>query len=155
MNSSTDTNSRTSAGEVFSAFTVQIFRLNGLLLAAGDALAEPTGQTSARWRVLAAVESQPQTVAQIARSWDLARQSVQRVANLLVKEGLAVYETNPNHRRAQLLKLTAKGRSALLKIQSDQREWANHLGAEIGENKLRQANEILARVMSVIAESSS
>jgi DNA-binding MarR family transcriptional regulator len=153
MNASTNTNSRTSAGEAFSAFTVQVFRLNGLLLAVGDALAEPTGQTSARWRVLAAVESQPQTVAQIARSWDLARQSVQRVANILVKEGLAVYEMNPRHRRAQLLKLTSKGRSALLKIQSDQREWANRLGAQIGEAELRQANEILAHVMRIITES--
>ncbi|HSB00526.1 MAG TPA: MarR family winged helix-turn-helix transcriptional regulator [Anaerolineales bacterium] len=153
MDNPTNTNSRTAAGEAFSSLTVQIFRLNGLLLAAGDALAEPTGQTSARWRVLAAVEHEPLTVAQIARSWDLARQSVQRVANVLVKEKLAVYKENPRHRRAQLLALTPKGRSALVTIQSVQHEWANKLGAEIGEAELRQASIILAKVMRAVAES--
>lgn len=153
MTPSTYIQSRTAVGEAFSSLTVQIFRLNGLLLAAGDALAEPTGQTSARWRVLAAVEHEPQTVAQIARSWDLARQSVQRVANVLVKEKLAMYKENPRHRRAQLLVLTPKGRAALTTIQSVQLEWANKLGAEIGEANLRQANKILARVISVVVES--
>ena len=57
---------------------------------ASGALAEPAGQTSARWRVLATVEDGPSTVAQVARSWGLARQSVQRVADVLVKEGQAV-----------------------------------------------------------------
>ena len=30
-----------------------------MLAAAGDAFAEPAGQTTARWRVLAAVEEEP------------------------------------------------------------------------------------------------
>jgi DNA-binding MarR family transcriptional regulator len=131
---------------------VQIFRLNGLLLMAGDALAEPAGQTSARWRVLAAVEAKPMSVAQIARAWGLARQSVQRVADVLVQEGFAVYAENPKHRRAQLLVLTAEGRSALRTIQDAQRDWANALGAEIGEADLRQASAILDRVLRVVLE---
>jgi DNA-binding MarR family transcriptional regulator len=61
----------------------------------GDAVARPVGQTSARWRVLAAVEEAPATVSQIARAWGLARQSVQRVADALVGEGWAAYEENP------------------------------------------------------------
>jgi DNA-binding MarR family transcriptional regulator len=143
---------RTAAGDAFSAFVVQIVRLNGMLLAAGDALADPAGQTSARWRVLAAIEDKPMTVAQIARIWDFARQSVQRVANVLVKEGLAEYEENPNHRRAKLLVLTPKGRSALRTIQSAQQGWANALGAAIGEADLRQATAILSRVLRAVAE---
>ncbi|MCI0398256.1 MAG: MarR family winged helix-turn-helix transcriptional regulator [Chloroflexi bacterium] len=143
---------RTAAGDAFSALVVQIFRLDGLLLAAGDALAEPAGQTSARWRVLAAVEEKPLTVAQIARRWGLARQSVQRVANVLVEEGLAVYEENPKHRRAQLLALRPEGRAALGTIQAAQREWANRLGAEIGEDELRQASAILGRVLRIVGE---
>ena len=143
---------RTAEGDAFSALVVQIFRLNGLLLSAGDALAEPSGQTSARWRTLAAVEDAPMTVAQIARAWGLARQSVQRVADVLVREGLAIYEENPKHRRAQLLVLTPQGRSALRTIQSAQRDWANALGAEIGEDHLRQASAILSRVMRAVAK---
>ena len=78
---------------------MDVFRLNGLLIAVGDAMAEPSGQTSARWRVLAAIGEAPLTVAQIARAWWLTRQSVQRVADVLVKDGLAAYEANPSHRR--------------------------------------------------------
>jgi DNA-binding MarR family transcriptional regulator len=92
--------SRTPAGDAFSELVVQIFRLGGLLAAAGDELAKPAGQTTARWRVLAAVEEKPLTVSQIARAWGLARQSVQRVADVLVREGFASYEENPGHRRA-------------------------------------------------------
>jgi DNA-binding MarR family transcriptional regulator len=132
---------------------VQIFRLNGLLLAAGDALAEPAGQTSARWRVMAAVEDKPMSVAQIARGWGLARQSVQRVADVLVREKLAVYEENPRHRRAQLLVLTPEGRSALRTIQAAQQTWANALGAEIGEADLRQGIDLLSRVLKLLQNS--
>jgi DNA-binding MarR family transcriptional regulator len=129
---------------------VQVLRLHGLLIAAGDALAKPAGQTSARWQVLAAVEDTAATVAQIARAFGLARQSVQRVADLLVQEGLAVYEPNPGHRRAKLLRLTPRGRAALRTIQAAQRGWADALGTEIGEADLRQASAVLDRVLRAV-----
>jgi DNA-binding MarR family transcriptional regulator len=129
---------------------VQVLRLHGLLIAAGDALAKPAGQTSARWQVLAAVEDTAATVAQIARAFGLARQSVQRVADLLVQEGLAVYEPNPGHRRAKLLRLTPRGHAALRTIQAAQRGWADALGTEIGEADLRQASAVLDRVLRAV-----
>ena len=92
---------------------IRVFQLNGLFTAAGDALARPAGQTSARWQVMAAIEDAPASVAQIARRLRLTRQSVQRVADLLDRDGLAVYEDNPAHRRAKLLDLTLRGREIL------------------------------------------
>jgi DNA-binding MarR family transcriptional regulator len=142
--------SRTPAGDAFSGLVVQVFQIDGLLAAAGDALARPAGHSSARWRVLAAVEDAPSTVSHIARAWGLARQSVQRVADDLVREGWAVYEENPGHRRAQLLRLTPRGRRALRRIQAAQRSWANAMGAEIGESDLRQASSVLARVLQAL-----
>jgi DNA-binding MarR family transcriptional regulator len=142
--------SRTTAGDAFSELVVHIFQLNGLLAATGDALARPAGQTTARWRVLAAVEDSPLTVSRIARAWGLARQSVQRVADALVQEGWAVYEVNPGHRRAQLLRLTPQGRRSLQRIQTAQRSWANALGADIGETDLRQASSVLAQVLQAL-----
>ena len=133
-----------------SRLTVLVFRLNGMLTAAGDALAQPHGQTTARWRVLAAVEHTPMTVAQIARAWSLARQSVQRVADLLERDGLVSYEANPAHRRASLLRLTPEGRSTLRRIQAAQREWADTVGREIGIGDLMTANRILARVLDAL-----
>src|SRR5579884_3459823 len=97
---------RTRAAEELSRLVVQAFRLDGALTAAGDALVRPTGQTTARWRVLAAVEREPLTVAQIARAWSFARQSVQRIADALAGDGLVAYVENPSHRRAKLVRLT-------------------------------------------------
>ena len=94
---------RTSAANTLSWLVVQVMQLNGLLIAAGDALAAPAGQTSSRWQVLAAVEGAPLSVAQIARAMNLTRQSVQRVADLLVDDALCAYEDNPAHARAKLL----------------------------------------------------
>jgi DNA-binding MarR family transcriptional regulator len=130
-----------------SELVVHVLRLNGLLIAVGDAMAEPSGQTSARWRVLAAIDEEPLSVAQIARAWWLTRQSVQRVADVLVREGLATYEANPSHRRAKLVRITRLGLEALREIRLRQRAWAESLGEGIGEPELREANATLARVL--------
>ena len=139
---------RTPAGDALSVLAIQIFQLNGDLIAAGDALAKPTGQSTARWQVLASIEEAPASVAQIAHTLRLARQSVQRVADLLVADGIATYEPNPDHRRAKLLRLTPRGRSTLTKIQTAQRTWADTLGGEIGEPELRQASSVLTRLLT-------
>ena len=142
---------RSPAGDALSVLAVQVLRLSGILIDAGDRLAGPMRQTSARWRVLAAVEQEPATVATIARALGQARQSVQRVADLLAESGLAVYRDNPDDRRAMLLDLTARGRSTLRAIQAAQRGWADALGAEIGERDLRAASATLARVADTLA----
>jgi DNA-binding MarR family transcriptional regulator len=139
---------RTLAGDAFSVLAIQVLRLAGLLTAAGDALAEPAGQSSARWQVLAAVEHGSVTVAAIARALNLARQSVQRVADVLADEGLTAYDDNPDHLRAKLLRLTPAGHAALTAIQDAQRAWADDLGAELGEADLRRAAAVLDRVLA-------
>lgn len=130
---------------------VLVFRLEGALKAVGDSLARPAGQTSARWRVLAAVESTPRSVAQIARAWSFARQSVQRVADELERDGLIAYQENPGHKRAKLVRLTPAGATALGRIQAAQRAWADELGGQIGADDLERASEILARILEAPA----
>ena len=150
VNTPREPDERTPAGDAVSELAVHVFRLNGLLTAAGDAMAEPVGQTTARWRVLAAIDDRTLTVAQVARAWSLARQSVQRVADLLVDEGLAAYEDNPSHRRAKLLRITPAGTSALETIRHAQRIWADQLGEEVGEEPLRVVNARLRAVIEVL-----
>jgi DNA-binding MarR family transcriptional regulator len=145
---------RTPAGDALSGVVIQIFQLNGLLTAIGDALAKPAGQTTARWQVLAAVERAPMTVAQIARALHLARQSVQRVADILAAEGYVAYEDNPGHRRAKLLRLTPEGAAALAIIQSAQLTWADEVGGAVGEADLRAAGAILDRLMRTLVAKS-
>lgn len=150
VNTDSNVTPRTPAGDTFSALVVQVFQLSGLLSAAGDRLAQPAGQTSARWQVLAAAEQGPATVAQIARALELTRQSVQRLANVLVAEGLGTYQANPKDKRADLFVLTAAGRAALAEIQTRQRVWADALGAEIGEEDLRRGLELLHKVAGAL-----
>src|SRR5688572_5444731 len=88
---------RTPAGDAFSGVVIRLIRLQGFLADAGDELARPAGQTSARWQVLAAIEGAPATVADIARTLTLARQSVQRVADALAEQGIVKYIDNPRH----------------------------------------------------------
>jgi DNA-binding MarR family transcriptional regulator len=141
---------RTPAGDALTDLVMQVVRLIRDFTAAGEALARPAGQTLARWLVLEAVQDGPATVAQIAREMHLARQGVQRLADVLVRDGLAVYEANPAHRRAKLLRLTSEGRSALRTVQAAQRTWADALGAELGEAELRQASAVLNRVLDAV-----
>ena len=144
---------RTAAGDAFSTFAILILRVGAYLAAAGDELSRPVGQTSARWQVLASIDDEPATVAQIARTLGLARQSVQRIADALADEGLAAYEDNPAHRRAKLLRLLPDGRAALRAIQAAQRPWADTLGALIGESDLRRASKTLEHVLQMLANS--
>ena len=142
--------SRTPAGDALTALLGQVSALTRRFTTAGEALAKPAGQTLARWLVLETIQDQPVTVAQIARTLLLARQGVQRLADLLVRDGLAAYEDNPAHRRAKLLRITPPGRTALRGIQRAQVAWADALGAEVGEEDLRQASILLDRVLQAL-----
>jgi DNA-binding MarR family transcriptional regulator len=142
--------SRTPAGDAFTALLGQVIGLTRRFTTAGEALAKPAGQTLARWLVLETVQDAPATVAQIARTLQLARQGVQRLADLLVRDGLAVYENNPAHRRAKLLRITPPGRTALRTIQTAQAAWADTLGTKIGEAELRQASILLDQVLQAV-----
>jgi DNA-binding MarR family transcriptional regulator len=143
---------RTPAGEAFSQLVVVVARLHGPLTAANDAISKPAALSAARWQVLTAIESAPAPVARIARAIGRSRQSVQRVADLLERDGVAAYEPNPAHRRAKLLRLTQAGRATLHWLRAAQREWANAAGARIGERDLRQACVVLERLLHVVTE---
>ena len=141
---------RSPEGDSFAELAISVLQLAGHLTAAGDALAKPVGQTSARWQVLAAASHATMSVAQIARTLGLARQGVQRLADLIEADGLARYDDNPAHQRAKLLILTPKGWKVLEAIRARQAVWADALGAEIGERGLREAGEVLARVLAAL-----
>jgi DNA-binding MarR family transcriptional regulator len=134
---------RSGAGSALTDLVLEVFRLNGRLLAAGDRMTRPAGQTSARWQVLGAIDAEPRTVSQIARVMGLTRQSVQRTADRLQAEGVVAYVDNPAHRRAKLVALTARGRSVLEGITQRQVVWANDLGARLGEGDVRRALRVI------------
>jgi len=142
--------SRTTVGHAFTQLILEVFRLNGRLLSAGDALTSPVRQTSARWQVLGALDEEGQTVAEIGRRMGLARQSVQRTSDLLEADGLVSYAENPAHQRAKLAILTARGRAALDDITSRQIEWANRVASRLTEADLQHAIRTLLEVREAI-----
>ncbi len=146
------TNKRSKDDDVLAAFVVAVFRLNTALLAAGDAVVAPLGQTSARWRVLGPISKKPQTVSQIARGVGYARQSVQRISDLLVDEGLARYVDNPGDKRAQLLVLTARGEAVLAQIQRRQVAWFDRLLHTLKPGHLAELSASLDGISLVIEQ---
>jgi DNA-binding MarR family transcriptional regulator len=133
----------TPAGAAFTQLILELFRLNGGLLAAGDGLTRDLGLTSARWQVLGAIDHEPLPVAQIARNMGLTRQAVQRVANDLVSQGFVAFADNPNHQRAKLVGLTDQGRRALDALNRRQAMWANGIAAGLDAAALYAATGVL------------
>jgi DNA-binding MarR family transcriptional regulator len=140
---------RTPAGDALTDLVLPIFELNGEFLAAAEMMTRPVGLTPAWWQVLGATLDEPLPVAEIARrvGLGLARQSVQRVADLLVEKRWAVYRDNPAHRRAKLLEPTAEGRRAVDRLAAAQHAWADAVGKEVGHDELRRALDVVRQII--------
>lgn len=138
--------SERSEQDLLSRTALAVFHLNGQFLAVSEELARPAGLTAAWWQVLGAVLREPLPVAGIARAMGITRQSVQRIADLLVERGLAAYAPNPAHRRAKLLTPTAEGRAAVARIEPGHAELAARLAAELGEEAFAETARVLERL---------
>jgi DNA-binding MarR family transcriptional regulator len=136
---------RTAAGEAGTQVILSTFRANGLLLAAGDLLADDQGLTSARWQILGAIAlaERPLTVPQIARRMGLTRQSVHATVTRLVRDGLLELTPNADHRRSQLVRLTEPGTATYSAIDRRQAVWVNRLARGIGRSDLETTARVL------------
>lgn len=148
-----DSPGRSAAGDALTDLILRVFRLNGLLLSAAEEMARPAGLTAARWQVLGAVLREALTVSEIARVMGLTRQSVQRLANVLVEDGMAEYVPNPAHRRAKLLRPTAAGWRAIEVIRPLQHAFANQVTRDIPGDELRGAVATIDRVIAQLESS--
>jgi DNA-binding MarR family transcriptional regulator len=140
------TTKRTRAAEAVTDLALDVFRLNGLLLTAGDRIVAPLGLTSARWQVLGAIAyaERAQPVAWLARDMGGNRQNVQRIVNDLRKTGLVTLEVNPHHRRASLVVLTDKGRRTFDEAMRLQAPWANLLSEDLAIKDIDTTRRVVA-----------
>ncbi len=106
-----------------------IYEAAGVLRRSGETIAGAEGQSQARWQLLSVISGGPITVAQAARRLGVTRQGVQRVANDLIDERLAVAGPNPDHRSSPLLELTPVGVATLRRIN----DRAEEINAEIAK----------------------
>ncbi len=145
----------TDAVAALTDLVLETFRLNGGLLAAGDALVADIGLTSARWQVLGAIALSPLPlpVAHIARNMGLSRQAVQRLANEMAADGLVRFGPNPHHQRAKLVHLTRPGRAAFDAAMQRQAPWMRTLAGGLSLKEIEIANAVLRTVRRRLDES--
>lgn len=129
------------------------FRLNGRLLAAGDALVDPLGLTSARWQVLGAIAltPPPATVPRIAQTMGITRQGAQKQINLLLAEGLVAATDNPRHRRSPAFVLTPQGVAIYGRTEHIQAAWVESLGPLFPPEEVETAVRVLERLGNHVA----
>lgn len=141
---------RTPEGDALTALVLPAFELNGEFLNAAAMITAPHRLTPAQWQVLGAILETPLPVAEIARriGLGLTRQSVQRVANDVVRLTWARWQDNPSHQRAKLLVPTESGRAAITAMASEQHAWANHVGAALGSENLTALQRLIAQVIT-------
>ena len=141
----------------FTGLVIEVFRLNGDLLAAGDSLIGDLGLTSARWQVLGAVALSPAPlpVAHIARNMGLTRQAVQRVVDEMQAEGLLRREPNPHHRRALLVAMTKAGDAAYRAASERQEHWADAIAADLYPETIESATQLLRVLQHRLAAAST
>lgn len=116
-------------GAACNGLILEVFRLNGALLSAGDRLSADVGLTSARWQVLGALKEKALPVPHIARDMGLTRQGVQKTVNVLKSEHLVEFQDNPHHKSSRLVALTPEGQKRLAQMEEIQARWVNELAA--------------------------
>lgn len=148
---------RTPSAETLTDLVLAMFRANNATLVWGDRLVQPFGLTSARWQVMGAIAyaDRPQPVAWLARDLGGNRQNVQRIVNDLARDALVTFETNPHHKRAQLVVLTQAGQrayaSALDAWNPAAEELANGLSAHELATTLRVLEVLRGRLTAMNA----
>lgn len=137
------------AADAMVQLIAQSFRLNSRLQLTADRMAQDVGLSAARWQVLSAVTqaTHPVTISDIARALGLARQSVQRVADALSKDGLIVYLPNPKHQRSSLVGVTKKAAKLLEQLDERRLAWARAVATTLPVADIKVANEILRAVI--------
>ena len=77
---------------LFLDLVLSVLRLNGLLIAEGDAMTEELNLSHARWKVIGAIalSNNGLTVPGIARVLGQSRQAVQRITDVMVQDGVGM-----------------------------------------------------------------
>ncbi len=135
--------------KLFLDLVLSLFRLNGLLVSEGDHMAESLGLTSARWKVIGviALAHSGVTVPGIARVLGQSRQAVQRITDVMEKDGLLRYQRNPEHKRSVLVCLTDSGQEVYSALRAVQDPWAIENTEDVSAEELEMALQLVRRLI--------
>lgn len=108
---------RTSAGQAIEDLILEIVATFFLLRAEGMRIGVVSSSGEGYWSVLRLLKvNGAQTVPQIARYRYVPRQSVQKLANEMLEDGVIELVNNPAHKRSKLLRLTPKGEAVFAEL---------------------------------------
>lgn len=130
-----------------------VYELAGLFRREGERIARTVGRTQGQWQVLSAASAGSKTVAQIARRLGYARQSVQRTADQLVRDRLALYAQNPDHKRSPYLELTNSGREVLERLTRAAQSSHTSLSRKIDPKDAQAALRVMRSLCAVLNKS--
>lgn len=135
--------------KLFIDLVLSLFRLNGLLVAEGDRMAESLGLTSARWKVIGviALAHSGVTVPGIARVLGQSRQAVQRITDVMEADGLLRYQKNPDHKRSVLVCLTDAGQEVYSALRAVQDPWAIENTESVPLEELETGLQLVRRLI--------
>lgn len=140
----------TDNSRAFRRFTRAVFAAQAAVLRHGDTANAPVGQSSARWRLLRAIDDGHTSVADAARFMGSSRQSVQRLADALIDEGLAEAAGQDDDRRLKLLRLTAEGQRVHDALEENFDTWADRLLAHIRPGDLTAVSQGLEQITYIV-----
>jgi DNA-binding MarR family transcriptional regulator len=143
-------------GSALNELMRESFLLNRSLLEAARQLTESTGVSGAQWGVLAALDfgGEPRTVAETARRMALARQSVQRVSDVLADNNLVKYLPNLADKRAKLVEVTPAGRALLQQLEERQHAWVAGVASNHSDLDINAAAELVKNIRQRISKQS-
>ncbi len=147
----------TAKGLIATELVLEVFKLGGQLVVYGDKLTAPFGLSSARWKILGALDRAPVdalTVPQIARSMGQARQSVQRLVDIMHNDGLLAFNPNPDHKKAKLISLTDNGKALANKMDEQWSAKINDMVDNLPIEELEASLENIRFISKKLDESS-
>ena len=137
-----------------SRLALHVFRAQQSLSSVGDELTAPWGMTSAKWKVLGAVEltEPPPTASGIGRIMGLTRQAATKQIGLLVNQGLLIPHDNPLDARAAVYTLSAKGKAVYEAISDAWALRVKVLRASIEDSEIESVLTVLERLVTQLEE---
>ncbi|EAR61315.1 MarR family winged helix-turn-helix transcriptional regulator [Neptuniibacter caesariensis] len=139
--------------EIFTQVVLEVFKVGGLLNIDGDKLTKEFGLTASRWKILGAImlSDNPVTVPEIGRYMGQSRQAVQRLVDVMAKDGLLTMTENPNHKRAKYIQMTTKAVDIYKQLDMKQVKWAEGLSSDLSTSEMESALKVLKHIAKQIS----
>lgn len=138
---------RTPAGQAIEDLIIEIVATFFLLRAEGMRIGVVSSSGEGYWSVLRLLKvNGAQTVPQIARYRYVPRQSVQKLVNEMLEDGVIEFVNNPAHKRSKLMRLTPKGETVFAELSDRIALLSETLAAQKNVEQLQDAVDIVKQL---------